>query len=75
MHLLRRQRVEVYLEPTLQPSPVTPSPYSRAQRAHHRLPWAERLARNARAPTTDWVMIRLCGVLDSFATWLGLATT
>ncbi len=47
---------------------------SRAQRAHSRLSWAERLARNARVPTASPVTIRLFGVPEGFAISLGLAT-
>ena len=46
---------------------------SRAQRAHFRLSWAERLARNARVPTASQVTIKLFGVPEGFATSLGLA--
>jgi len=75
MQLLRHQRIEVSLPP-----PPTASPrkaeviLSRAQRAHARLSWAERLARNARVPTASRVTIRLFGVPEDFATSLGLAT-
>ena len=47
---------------------------SRQQRAHSRLSWAERLARNARVPTAGQLMIRLFGVPEGFAISLGLAT-
>ena len=54
MGLLRCQRVEVTLP---QPTPAEPHApaviLSRAQRAHYRLSWEARLARNARASTTD----------------------
>ena len=75
MQLVRHQRIEVSLPP-----PPTASPrkaeviLSRAQRAHARLSWAERLARNARVPTASRVTIRLFGVPEDFATSLGLAT-
>jgi len=75
MQLVRHQRIEVSLSP-----PATASPrkaqviLSRAQRAHARLSWAERLARNARVPTVSQVTIRLFGVPEGFATSLGLAT-
>ncbi len=75
MQLLAHQRVEVQVEQT---DPSTPKKkaviLSRAQRAHYRLTWAERLARNARAPTTGRVTIRLFGGTFGFATSLGLAT-
>ena len=54
---------------------VSPSPLSRAQRAHYRLSWQERLARNARAPGACQVAIKLFGVPEGFATFLGLLTT
>ncbi|HEY4386215.1 MAG TPA: hypothetical protein VGN34_17295 [Ktedonobacteraceae bacterium] len=47
---------------------------SRAQRAHYRLSWQERLTRNARVSTSGQVTIRRFGVPESFATSLGLAT-
>ncbi|HJT59682.1 MAG TPA: hypothetical protein VJ761_24445 [Ktedonobacteraceae bacterium] len=54
----------------------TPSPaiLSRAQRAHVRLSWAERLTRNARASAEGHVNIKLFGVPDHFADFLGLRT-
>ena len=48
---------------------------SRAQRAHTRLSWAERLARNVRVSTSEQVTIRLFGVPKDFAISLGLETT
>jgi hypothetical protein len=75
IQLLRHQRVEVQVGPPTSPSlTAKPLPFSRAQRAHSRLSWAERLARNARAETSGQVMIRLCGVPERFATLLGLAS-
>jgi hypothetical protein len=75
MQLLRRQRVDVTLEQALPPHPdASPPILSRAQRAHYRLSLAERLARNARAPTASWPTITLFGVPDAFATFLGLST-
>lgn len=75
MQLLRRQRVDVTLPQALPPHPA-PSPplLSRAQRAHYRLSWQERLARNARAPTAGRITIQLCGVPDAFSAFLGLPT-
>jgi len=75
MHLLRQQRVEVQVEQGLSACPVlAPAPLSRAQRAHDRLDFPERLARNVRIPTASQVTIRLFGVPEGFATSLGLAT-
>jgi hypothetical protein len=75
MQLVRRQRVDVTLEQALTPPPA-PSPpiLSRAQRAHYRLSFAERLARNARAPTASRITIQLFGVPDAFSSFLGLPT-
>ena len=74
MQLLRHQRVEVRVEQGLSVAPTRPpAPLSRAQRAHYRLDFQERLARNARAPTASRVMISLFGVPEGFATSLGEA--
>ena len=73
MQRLSGQRLEVQMAPPLSASPdVSPSPLSRAQRAHSRLSFQERLARNARAPTAGRVTISLLGVPEDFACWLGL---
>lgn len=72
MQLLRHQRVEVQVEPGLSAVPtLPPAPLSRAQRAHYRLTFQERLARNARVSTAGQVTIRLCGVPADFAPSLG----
>src|SRR6266567_1270056 len=74
MQLLRHQRVEVRIEQGLSSAPtLPPAPLSRAQRAHDRLTFQERLVRNARVSTSGQVTIRLCGVSADFATSLGLA--
>jgi hypothetical protein len=73
MQLLRDQRLEVQVEPARSASPdASPAPLSRAQRAHYRLSWQERLARNARSLTAGLVTIRLFGVPEAFAAFLGL---
>jgi len=75
MQLVRHQRIEVSLPPPPAASPRKAEVIlSRAQRAHARLSWAERLARIARVPTVGQVTIRLFGVPGAFATSLGLAT-
>ena len=74
LDLLRGQQVEVRVEPALQPGPATKPSFSRAQRAHYRLSWAERLARNVRSPTTGQITIRLFGVPEGFASFLGVST-
>jgi len=74
MQLLRHQRVEVRIEQGLSSAPtLPPAPLSRAQRAHYRLTFQERLVRNARVSTAGQVTIRLCGVPADFASSLGLA--
>jgi hypothetical protein len=75
MQIVRHQRIEVSLPPSAAASPsLAEVILSRAQRAHYRLSWAERLARNARAPTTGQVTIKLFGIPAIFAASLGLAT-
>lgn len=73
MQLLAHQQVQIHLAP---PSQVQPPPsaslLSRAERAHYRLAWAERLARNAHATIESRVRIKLYGVPPGFATSLGL---
>jgi hypothetical protein len=78
MQLLRSQRVEVQVQSgesmdTAPPSLTSP-PLSRAERAHTRLTWAQRLARNTRLETAGRVTIQLFGVPAGFATSLGLAS-
>jgi hypothetical protein len=71
--LLRHQRVDIELAETASPAQSQPTCLiSRAKRAHWRLSWAERLARNARPKTAPEVSIRVFGIPDAFATALGL---
>jgi hypothetical protein len=71
--LLHHQRVELGLAETTPPTqPPLVRLISRAERAHYRLSWAERLARNARPKTAPDVSIKLFGIPDTFATTLGL---
>ena len=73
MHLLQQQQVAVQIE--REPSArSTPAFLSRAKLAHYRLDWSERLARNARISTANRVTIKLFGVPESFASFLGLTT-
>jgi hypothetical protein len=72
IQLLRCQRVDVTREQALPPSPVPLPIFSRAHRAHSRLSVAERLARNARAPTASQIKFQLFGVPAAFAAFLGL---
>jgi hypothetical protein len=72
MQLVRSQRLEVESHPALAPpSDPLPDVLSRAQRAHSRLTFPERLARNRRAPTAPQLTITLFGVPASFAASLG----
>lgn len=76
IQLVRHQCVEVEVEP-LATALVVVKPtelLSRTERAHYRLSWGQRLARNARSPAASQVRMRLCGIPDGFATSLGLAT-
>jgi hypothetical protein len=71
--LLRHQRVDIQ-SPEL-PSLAQPLPtghLSRTERAHWRLSWKERLARNAHPQTACQVTIKLFGVPPAFAAFLGL---
>jgi len=73
MQVVRSQRQEVDVHPSLaSPPDPAPSVLSRAQRAHYRLTFQERLARNGRTPTASQVTITLFGVPDAFAAFLGL---
>jgi hypothetical protein len=77
IHLLRHQRIEIQVEsgndPNVAPPAVTPALLSRAERAHYRLSWAQRLACNARPETSGQVTIRLFGVPERFAASFGWA--
>ncbi len=73
--LLRHQRVDVRLADTSPPAQLPPArPLSRAERAHWRLSWAERLARNARTSAAPSVFITLFGLPKPFAESIGLTT-
>ncbi|MHB8600970.1 MAG: transposase family protein [Ktedonobacteraceae bacterium] len=75
MQLVRHQCLEIRLSPPTATSPPTAEVIlSRAQRAHSRLCWPERLARNARTPTAGPVTIKLFGIPATFAASLGLTT-
>jgi hypothetical protein len=76
IQLVRQQCIKVEVDPpTCACGAIEPvAILSRAERAHYRLSWAQRLARNARPPTSGQVRITLCGVPVDFATSLGLAT-
>jgi len=72
---LHRQHLEVLMEPALPRTPASSTPtISRAERAHYRLTWDERLARNARTEAAERITLTLFGIADRLATFLGLAT-
>ena len=60
------------------PSAAEPAPaeviLSRAQRAHARLSWEERRARNARKKAGGQIVVKLFGVPEGFTTFLEVAT-
>ncbi|HEY4386251.1 MAG TPA: hypothetical protein VGN34_17475 [Ktedonobacteraceae bacterium] len=58
--------------PSISPSLSTPSLLSRAQRAHWRLAWQQRVARNARPSTAFPIEITIYGLSPEFAQTLGL---
>lgn len=75
IQLVRHQSVAIAVESATSPSFANqPASLSRAVRAHYRLSWAERLARNLRSPSAGRVTIHLFGVPETFATSLGLVT-
>ena len=68
---------QLYVEEVVVPqflSPAPPAVLTLSQRAHYRLSWQERLARNARADTADQLTFKLFGIPERFASWLGLPT-
>jgi hypothetical protein len=74
--LLRHHRVEVELAETALPAQPPPVRLiSRAERAHYRLSWEQRLACNARSSAAPDVSIKLFGIPEAFATSLGLRIT
>lgn len=70
---LHRQCLEIQMEPALPRTAVSSPPtISRAQRAHYRLSWDERLARNARIDQAERISLTLFGIPDRVAAFLGL---
>ncbi len=75
MRLLRSQRVDLRsVSPSVTPAPLVPALLTRAQRAHWRLAWQERLTRNAPSPSLPAFSLTLFGIPDAFARRIGLAT-
>ena len=74
IRLLRTQTVTVTfaISPAL-PVPTANGPLTRQQRAHYRLSWTERLARNASSELVPSTAIHLFGIPTVFARSLGLA--
>jgi hypothetical protein len=69
----QRSHLVTVQAPPISPPLFTPSsPLSRAQRAHWRLTWQQRLARNARPSTAPPVEITVYGLSPVFAQTLGL---
>src|SRR5581483_2310403 len=73
IQLVRHHRLEVSLSSPAASPPTADAILSRAQRAHSRLSWARRLARNARPETSGQVAITLLGIPATFAASLGFA--
>jgi hypothetical protein len=72
---LHRQHLDIQQEPVLKRTPASsPATISRAQRAHYRLSWDERLARNARTDQAERITLTLFGIPDRLAAFLGLTT-
>lgn len=73
--LLAHQRVDVRVASTSPPAqPPSAQSLTRAQRAHSRLSWVQRLARNATPQASPALSITLFGIPDAFAEAIGLAT-
>jgi hypothetical protein len=72
---LHRQHLEIQMKPALPRTSASSSPpISRAERAHYRLSWDERLARNARTEEAERIVLTLFGIPDRVAAFLGLTT-
>jgi hypothetical protein len=77
MQGLRRQQVSLTLLPAPPPGVARASPappLTRAQRAHRRLSWTQRLSRNAVTAEHPQVRIQLWGIAPALAQALGLAS-
>jgi len=72
---LHRQHLDIQREPALsRPAASSPPTISRAERAHSRLSWEERLARNARTGQAERLTLTLFGIPERVATFLGLVS-
>ncbi len=75
MKLLRTQTVTITSQPTASPtSPQARGPFTRGQRAHWRMSWEQRLARNASSPLATSLELHLFGIPTALATSLGLTS-
>jgi len=75
MGWLRSQQVSITRLSTSPPTQSRGSPtLTRAQRAHRRLSWAQRLSRNAARAQSPQVRIQLCGIPVALAHTVGLAS-
>jgi hypothetical protein len=68
----QRSHLVTVQAPLSSPPPSTPSVFSRAERAHWRMTWQQRLARNARPPSAPPVEIIVYGLATVLAQALGL---
>jgi len=78
MTLLRTQTVMITSVPaaaSAEANATKSSPFTRRQRAHWRLDWTERLARNARSAAASSLEVMVFGVPRTFAVSLGLPIT
>ncbi len=74
--LLRTQTVTITFVAVASPADEGAiRPFTRSQRAHWRLSWSERLARNACSKLSSRVELHLFGIPSAFATSLGLEIT
>jgi hypothetical protein len=75
MRLLRTQTVTVTFTAVASlTAPTANGPFTRRQRAHWRMSWEQRLARNACSRLVPWVELHLFGIPAAFATSLGLVS-
>jgi hypothetical protein len=73
--LLRTQTVTLTVAPVAaRATPTAGAPFTRRQRAHWRLSWEERLARNACCSLVPAVELHLFGIPTALATSLGLTS-
>jgi hypothetical protein len=76
IQLLRSQKVDIQHGQDGAVRIVSPPPtLSRAQRAHYRLSFAERFARNVWVSSASRPIITLFGIPETFSVFLGLAAT